>query len=55
MEKILPVMQETRVPSLGQKISWRRKWETSPVFLANSMDGGAWSTVLGVINGVMTD
>ena len=33
MEKNLPVMQETRVQSLGQKDPWRRKWQPTPVFL----------------------
>ena len=36
-------MQETRVPSLGGKIPWRRLWQASPVFLpGKSQDRGAW-------------
>jgi len=31
--KRLPTMQETGVQSLGRKISWRRKWQPTPVFL----------------------
>ena len=31
--KHLHTMWETRVQSLGWKISWRRKWQTTPVFL----------------------
>ena len=33
MEKNLPVMQETWVWPLGRKISWRREWLSTPVFL----------------------
>ena len=33
MVKRLPTMRETRVQSLGQKISWRREWQPTPVFL----------------------
>ena len=31
--KRLPAMWETRVPSLGWKILWRRKWQPIPIFL----------------------
>ena len=34
---VLP-MQETQVPSLGQKIPWRRKWQPTPVFLPGKLD-----------------
>ena len=41
--KRLPAMQETWV----RKITWRRKWQTTPVFLPR--DGRAWwATVHGV-------
>ena len=37
------VTQETRVWSLGWKISWRREWQPTPVFLPRKpMDRGAW-------------
>ena len=32
--KNLPVMWETRVPSLGPEIPWRREWLPTPVFLS---------------------
>ena len=32
-------MQETRVWSLGGKISWRRKWQPTPVFLPGESHG----------------
>ena len=32
-------MLETRVWSLGQKISWRRKWQPTPVFLPGESHG----------------
>ena len=28
------------------KIPWRREWETTPVLLGNSMDGGAWPAIV---------
>ena len=31
--KCWSTMQETRVQSLGQKIGWRRKWQSTPVLL----------------------
>ena len=31
--KNMPIMEETRVGSLGQKIPWRREWLPTPVFL----------------------
>ena len=37
-------------PWLG-KVSWRRKWQTTPVLLENPMDRGTWqATVHGVTN-----
>ena len=33
MVKNLPAMQETWVQFLGQEDPWRRKWQTTPVFL----------------------
>ena len=42
-------MQETQeiwIPSLGQKIPWRRKWQPAPVFLLgrlHSMDLQSWT------------
>ena len=32
-------MQETWVRSLGQKIPWRRKWQSNPVFLPGKSQG----------------
>ena len=32
-------LQETRVPSLGPKIPWRRKWQPTPVFLPGESHG----------------
>ena len=37
--KNLPVMQETRVQSLGQEGPWRRKWQPTPVFLPRKLLG----------------
>ena len=37
--KRLPAMRDTRVRSLGQKISWRRKWQPTPVFLPGESHG----------------
>ena len=34
-----PAMQETEMPSLGQKIPWRRKWKPTPVFLPGKSHG----------------
>jgi len=28
------------------KIPWRRKWQPTPVFLENPMDGGAWQVTV---------
>ena len=39
MVKGLPVMQETRVQSLGWKIPWRRKWQPTPVPLPGKPHG----------------
>ena len=38
--KHLSTMRETRVRSLGGKISWRRKWQPTPVFLPEKSHGG---------------
>ena len=35
----LPAMQDMGVPSLGQKIPWRRKWQPTPVFLPGASQG----------------
>ena len=37
MVKNLPAMQETQIPSLGQKIPWSRKWQPTPVFLPDGL------------------
>ena len=37
--KHLPAMQETRVRSLGWKIPWRRKWQSTPVLLPGKSHG----------------
>jgi len=37
--KSLPAMQETWVRSLGWKISWRREWQSTPVFLPGKSHG----------------
>ena len=44
MVKNPPTMWETWVQSLLGKISWRRKWQPTPVFfiLEDPMDGGTW-------------
>ena len=33
MVKNLPLMQETQVDSWVRKIPWRKKWQSTPVFL----------------------
>ena len=43
--KCLPTMQETWVQSLGGKISWRRKWQPTPVFLPRKFYG--WRNLVG--------
>ena len=40
----MPTIWETRVQSLGRKISWRRKWQPSPVFLPGKSHG-LWNLV----------
>ena len=37
--KNLPAMQKTQVPFLSQKISWRREWQPTPVFLPGEFHG----------------
>ena len=37
--KNLPAMQETQVLSLGLEDLWRRKWQTTPVFLPGESHG----------------
>ena len=39
MVKRLPTIRETRVQSLVGKISWRRKWHPTPVFLPGKPHG----------------
>ena len=46
--KNLPAMQETQVPSLGREDPWRRKWQTTPVFLPRKFHGQRRATVHGV-------
>ena len=41
-DKNLPAVQETQVPSLGQKTPWRREWLPIPVFLPGDFHG-QWS------------
>ena len=50
MVKNLPAMQETWVQSLGGKISWRRKWQPTPVFLPGKFYG--WRTWQAIVHGV---
>ena len=40
-------VQETQVPTLGQKIPWRRNWPSTPVFLPGEFHarGAWWATV----------
>ena len=35
----LPAMQETQVQSLGGKNPWRRKWQSTPIFLFEKSNG----------------
>ena len=37
--KNLPARQDTWVQSLDQKISWRRNWQPTPVFLLGEIHG----------------
>ena len=39
MVKNLPAMQESCVYSLGQQDPWRRKWQSTPVFLPGDFHG----------------
>jgi len=39
MVKNLPMMQETRVRSLGREDLWRREWQSTPVFLPGEFHG----------------
>ena len=39
MVKNLPAMQKTQVQSLGQKISWKREWQPTSVFLPREFHG----------------
>ena len=38
-EKNLPAMQEIQVQTLSQEVSWRRKWQSIPVFLPGKSHG----------------
>ena len=44
MVKRLPTMLETGVQSPVEKISWRRKWEPTPVFLPGKSHG-RWNLI----------
>ena len=46
MVKNLPIIWETQVRSLDQKIHWRREWQPTLVFLENSMDRGPWWAIV---------
>ena len=37
--KNVPTVQEMQVQSTGLKISWRRKWQSTPVFLPGKSHG----------------
>ena len=37
--KNLPAMQETQVPSLVERIPWRREWQPTPIFLPGEFHG----------------
>ena len=37
--KNLPAMQEIQVQPLSQEVSWRRKWQSIPVFLPGKSSG----------------
>ena len=39
MVENLPAMEETQVQSFVRKISWRRKWKPTPVFLPGKSQG----------------
>ena len=39
MVKNLPAVQKTQVQSLGQKISWKREWQPTSVFLPREFHG----------------
>jgi len=41
----VPTMRETWVQSLGWDISWRRKWQPTPVFLPGKSHG--WRSLVG--------
>ena len=45
MVKHLLTMRETQLQSLGWKISWRRKWQPTPVFLPGKSHG--WRNLVG--------
>ena len=45
MVKSLPTMWETRVQSLDQENSWRRKWQPTPVLLPGKSHG--WRNLVG--------
>ena len=39
MVKNLPVIQETQIQPLGQKIPWKREWLPTPLFLPEEFRG----------------
>ena len=47
----VPPVEEMQVRSLGQEDPLERKWHSTPLFLENPVDRGAWrATVCGVAN-----
>ena len=54
MVKSLPTMRETWVQSLCWKLSWRRKWQTTPVLLPGKSHGQR-SLVGYTVHGVSTE
>ena len=54
--KNLPAMQETQVQFLGWKISQRRNWQPTPVFLRGESPGkGFWQATVHVFTRVRHD
>jgi len=45
--KNVPTIQESQVQSRVWKISWRREWQPTPVFLPGEFHGwGAWQNTI---------